>query len=171
MRMPIDPTRSVRAQVPDVEPFHPMAASVGSAVYRFFDAAEDLLYVGITSRPRDRWYAHSRRAPWWRLVASVEITDARFTLYEAQRAECRAIRDERPAFNIAMTGASSTPPGELTESSLTTPIGKGREGKRKGTRVADALVKVRSTLAESDKSASPIVKAVAREASTGGWRC
>jgi len=38
-------------------------------------------------------------------------------------------------------------------------------------RVLDALVKVRSTLAESDTSTSPIVKAVAREASTGGWRC
>ena len=37
--------------------------------------------------------------------------------------------------------------------------------------LVDALVKVRSTLAESDKTASPIVKAVAREASTGGWRC
>ena len=33
--------------------------------------------------------------------------------------------------------------------SLRTPIGKGREGKRKGSRVAKALVKVRSTLAES----------------------
>lgn len=62
---------------------------------------------------------------------------------------------------------------QLTESSLRTPIGKGRgrEGEGKGTRVPPALVKVRSTLAESDKTASPIVKAVAREASTGGWRC
>lgn len=39
------------------------------------------------------------------------------------------------------------------------------------TPLADALVKVRSTLAESDTSASPIVKAVARKASTWGWRC
>ena len=39
--------------------------------------------------------------------------------------------------------------------SLRTPIGKGRKGKRKGSRVAKALVKVRSTLAESPLIPSP----------------
>lgn len=65
--------------------------------------------------------------------------------------------------------------GGLTECSLSLHgrLTSGREGKgdRKGSRTADALVKVRSTLAESDTSASPIVKAVARKASTWGWRC
>ena len=38
---------------------------------------------------------------------------------------------------------------------MTTPIGKGREGKRKGSRFTNALVKVRSTLAESAWNSIP----------------
>lgn len=129
----IDPTRSIRLQLQETYPIRPMAAAVGTALYRFFDPAGNLLYVGVTSRPRDRWHVHSKRAPWWPLVASVSITDERMKEVKARRVETAAIHSERPLHNVAKTlRPSSTPHGGLTEGSRITPIGKGREGNRKG---------------------------------------
>lgn len=73
---------------------------VRTAVYRFFDAAGDLLYIGIAENPDGRWKKHASRKPWWPEVArkTVEWFDNR---EEAGAAEHRAIRTEHARHNIA----------------------------------------------------------------------
>jgi hypothetical protein len=73
-------------------------AALGPAVYRFFDAANVLLYIGSAERFLKRRSAHSR-AGWWPRVAREEVQ--RFTtLAEAHAAEVVAIRSERPVYNV-----------------------------------------------------------------------
>ena len=69
-------------------------------LYRFFDDAESLLYVGITGSLEYRIGTHRSKKPWWDLVAT--LTVERFpSRREAEVAERIAIRDEAPVFNIA----------------------------------------------------------------------
>lgn len=71
-----------------------------TAVYRFYDARGDLLYVGITNSPRHRFAQHAVNPDneWWQHRASRRITwyDTR---QQALRAEYVAIRKERPIHN------------------------------------------------------------------------
>jgi hypothetical protein len=69
-----------------------------TTLYRFFDAAGQLLYVGITSDLPTRLRTHNRLQNWWRDV--VQTTLEHFDSREAARAaELRAIRNEHPCFN------------------------------------------------------------------------
>jgi excinuclease UvrABC nuclease subunit len=70
-----------------------------TALYRLFDAAGQLLYVGIATSPRTRWYAHREEKRWWPQVAreSVEWFPSRT---DAKAAEKTAIRAEAPVFNV-----------------------------------------------------------------------
>jgi hypothetical protein len=72
-----------------------------TAVYRFFDAAGALLYVGLTNNTAIRWDHHARRKPWWRDVTRKSVTwfEDRPT---AARAEAQAIRAESPKWNIVI---------------------------------------------------------------------
>ena len=36
-----------------------------TALYRLYDAASVLIYVGITSRPAARMRRHAKTQPWW----------------------------------------------------------------------------------------------------------
>lgn len=70
-------------------------------VYRHFDAADVLLYVGYTQKgsERSRHAGHVRTARWWRHVDRIEIEqhpDKR----AARAAEVWAIRTESPVFNL-----------------------------------------------------------------------
>lgn len=70
------------------------------ALYRFYDADDQLLYVGISRRPDTRWaeHRHPRYSPWSKFVASRTLSwFASRTLAEA--AEVAAIKDEKPRFN------------------------------------------------------------------------
>lgn len=70
-----------------------------TALYRLYDGEGVLLYVGITNMPNVRFAAHSMKS-WWRRVDRKDIVwfaDRQ----QAERAETRAIRDERPVFNVA----------------------------------------------------------------------
>lgn len=70
-----------------------------TAVYRHFDAAGRLLYVGMAQNPLQRLHGHKTDgAPWLHEVASVTIAwlDTRA---EAVAEEARAIREESPARN------------------------------------------------------------------------
>lgn len=78
-----------------------------TAVYRLFDAGDQLLWVGSTRALKPRLASH-RRKPWWPEVARVAVQ--RFaSREEARQAETRAIRTERPRHNIV---TSSVPPAE-----------------------------------------------------------
>jgi hypothetical protein len=67
-------------------------------LYRFYDGAGELLYVGISSEPHRRWSAHERHSEWWDRVAVVH-TEWRDTRAAAETAETEAIKRELPVFN------------------------------------------------------------------------
>jgi hypothetical protein len=70
-----------------------------TTLYRFWDSEGALLYVGITDRSDDRWAKHGDRT-WWTAVARIDIE--RFAeRRDAEMAEIKAIREERPLHNVA----------------------------------------------------------------------
>ena len=71
-----------------------------TALYRFYDADERLLYVGITNDPWRRWRQHVLEKSWYPQVKHQAVTwyDNRTA---AEVAEYVAIRCEYPRFNIA----------------------------------------------------------------------
>lgn len=68
------------------------------ALYRFYDADGELLYIGITSNPGARWKRHAGDKPWWTEVASTTIEHFG-TREDVEVAERSAIRAERPKYN------------------------------------------------------------------------
>lgn len=69
------------------------------ALYRFFDDAGQLLYVGITNDPPRRMSQHADSKPWWPQVRGMTVDwyDTRAMVAAAER---RAIRVENPLNNI-----------------------------------------------------------------------
>lgn len=70
-----------------------------TAVYRFYDAAGQLLYVGITFNIGKRFGNHERDAFWWSAQRTVKIA-WHDTRVEAAAEEQRAIRVENPLHNV-----------------------------------------------------------------------
>lgn len=70
-----------------------------TALYRHFDSAGALLYVGISLNALLRLSQH-KTAPWFREIARVEI-EWHDTREAAISAESAAIRDEGPRWNKA----------------------------------------------------------------------
>ncbi len=73
-----------------------------TVLYRHYDAADRLLYVGITDARRggQRWHEHEADKPWFHLVARSEVSHPYPTRADALYAEALAIRDENPIHNI-----------------------------------------------------------------------
>lgn len=101
---PAEPTPSRFARPPwkcpggivQTDPFAPDSV----AVYRVFNVAGALLYVGISDNPKRRFAQHHDEKYWWVDVARWEITwfpDRETALAE----EARAIVEETPAYNLA----------------------------------------------------------------------
>lgn len=69
-----------------------------TALYRFYNADEALLYVGVTNDPVRRWDQHADAKEWWPQVArkTIEWFEGRA---EALAAERTAIRSENPIHN------------------------------------------------------------------------
>ena len=72
-----------------------------TALYRFFDSSDALLYIGITVRLRTRFREHARAnaTSWWPQV-SYHTVSWFPTKAEAKSAERDAIRKERPTHNV-----------------------------------------------------------------------
>ncbi|MGY6019564.1 GntR family transcriptional regulator [Streptomyces spinosirectus] len=89
----------------------PAARPGQTALYRFIDDSDRLLYVGITSNPAKRWADHRRYAAttWWPLAgrADVDWFDSR---KDAAAAELRMIRTQAPLYN---SGGAPSPLREL----------------------------------------------------------
>jgi predicted GIY-YIG superfamily endonuclease len=69
-----------------------------TALYRLYDRAGELLYVGVTGNIATRWNGHASDKEWWPQVARRELT------WFADRAEAlaeeeHAIWNERPRYN------------------------------------------------------------------------
>ncbi|MFF9118287.1 GIY-YIG nuclease family protein [Streptomyces massasporeus] len=81
-------------------------AAERTALYRLYDAAGHLLYVGVARNPDVRWATHSQSKPWWSEVDTrkVEWIDSRA---EAERAELAVIRAEHPLYNVVGTPAAT----------------------------------------------------------------
>ncbi|OPC84191.1 hypothetical protein B4N89_27605 [Embleya scabrispora] len=71
-----------------------------TAVYRFFDAGDALIYVGIATNPRRRWADHTSQSPWWGQVVTREV-EWFDTRDEAESAEALTIAHDRPRWNVA----------------------------------------------------------------------
>ncbi|MFJ5038009.1 type II toxin-antitoxin system prevent-host-death family antitoxin [Streptomyces parvulus] len=69
-----------------------------TALYRLYDGAETLLYVGISYQPEARFEQHRQDKPWWPQVARRELQWFADRPSAAQ-AEVDAIRDEDPEHN------------------------------------------------------------------------
>lgn len=69
-----------------------------TALYRFFDEAGSLLYVGMTGDLHMRWEWHAKDKFWWHLVVRSEVIWHK-TRDEADEAERAAIIAERPIYN------------------------------------------------------------------------
>ena len=68
-------------------------------LYRHFNEAGALLYVGISLSAVNRLSAHSQKAPWFSEIARIEIE--KFDTREAaQAAEKQAIAREKPRYNV-----------------------------------------------------------------------
>lgn len=77
-----------------------------TALYRFYDTNKQLLYVGVTGQPRERWVKHRRKAVWWDSAAfvAVEICPTEWQALDAERA---AIKSEAPQFNKRSKGGDN----------------------------------------------------------------
>lgn len=77
-----------------------------TTVYRLYDKAGQLLYVGTAVNPEGRWEQHAREKLWWSSVAraTVEWHPSRTEALAAERA---AIQSEEPLHNDKAT------PGEV----------------------------------------------------------
>jgi predicted GIY-YIG superfamily endonuclease len=68
-------------------------------LYRFYSATGQLLYVGITNNPPERFRQHRDGKDWWELVSGMKIETygSREELAEAERS---AIQIEHPLYNV-----------------------------------------------------------------------
>lgn len=71
-----------------------------TTLYRFYDAKDRLLYVGISKAPLARLDQHRHDKPWWTDVARMTL-EHHATREAASRAEIAAIRSESPMYNVS----------------------------------------------------------------------
>lgn len=87
-------------------------AAVPTALYRFYAADGELLYVGMTQDLETRWKSHERDKIWWNDVARKEHVWIG-TRAEAEALERTAIHTEHPRYDRTRPGHMS-PNGSLT---------------------------------------------------------
>ena len=56
-------------------------------LYRLRANSGELLYIGISSNPLDRWWQHSRTKSWWHEVGSIEFVSIRGLRWQLEAAE------------------------------------------------------------------------------------
>lgn len=80
---------------------------MSTTLYRFYDADDVLLYVGISNNAYQRWQNHSYMKKWWPEVASAKFVSFA-TREEASVAEVQAIKNEQPKYNVQHNGKRSS---------------------------------------------------------------
>ncbi len=84
------------------------------ALYRFYDHAGELLYIGITRDPAARWSQHSGDKPWWHRVQRITI-QAMPDRASALAAERIAIKAENPRYNVVHREQLAAAPGSIAD--------------------------------------------------------
>ncbi|MGW3445627.1 GIY-YIG nuclease family protein [Streptomyces sp. NPDC001076] len=84
-----------------------------AAVYRLWDAAGNLLYIGSSYDPQRRYQDH-RDKPWWPQVARC-VEEWRASRIDAYRAELKAIAAEDPRHNVYGTDRETEAMRQRTE--------------------------------------------------------
>jgi predicted GIY-YIG superfamily endonuclease len=79
------------------------ATPIPTALYRLFDAAGSLLYIGVSVSPEQRWLHHAEHKTWWPEVARIEFA-WHGTRDEALTCEMESIRAEKPRYNVQHNG-------------------------------------------------------------------
>lgn len=72
-----------------------------NVLYRFYDEADQLLYIGITNDPARRFSQHESDKPWWIKVANIKLQRGFANRLDLEAAEIAAIEAERPRYNRA----------------------------------------------------------------------
>ena len=72
-----------------------------TAVYHLLDCHDELLYVGITTKPDSRLRQHIRFQPWSAMIARMRIQEWLTERRQAEEVERLTIRLLRPPMNIA----------------------------------------------------------------------
>jgi predicted GIY-YIG superfamily endonuclease len=96
-------------------------------VYRLFNEAGELLYIGMTGRLGQRLKNHASTQPWWNEVATVTEEPVPGNYMDAAQVERRAIAKEFPKYNVrdrAPDRPVPTPDGQP----LFIPLGKSCQG-------------------------------------------
>lgn len=88
-----------------------------TGLYRLYSAQGVLLYVGIADNIPTRLKQHSKDKPWWPEVASTAFQQFP-SRSEAEAAEKRAIKTERPVHNVMHNGQSKKPAATFTERNI-----------------------------------------------------
>ncbi|MWA08798.1 GIY-YIG nuclease family protein [Streptomyces sp. BA2] len=70
-----------------------------TSVYRLRNEQGDLLYVGISATPPQRWAKHATEKEWWPEVVDLSL-EWFATRTEALAMEAFAIRTEKPRYNV-----------------------------------------------------------------------
>lgn len=117
-------------------------------LYRYYDSAGDLLYVGISVDPLKRRDQHRAKSRWFSLVASMtaELTWSRS---DALDAETEAIETELPMYN-AMPKNVAVLPSRHNKRMGRPPVDKPITKTLGGVRVSDEQYKSYSDQAERD---------------------
>lgn len=74
-----------------------------TVLYRLYDHADELLYIGATGNLKQRRYWHRTMTPWGAEIARIE-TETFPTRAAALDAEKRAIAAEHPRYNVLHNG-------------------------------------------------------------------
>lgn len=150
-------------------PGRPLEMSRRTALYRLYDEAAQLLYVGIAFDPRVRGYHHKKHKPWWPDVARREVEWFE-NRHKAEAAERQAIATEKPRYNVAgvpnpllVEVVAPSPPPPLSPA-IAEGLRKAARASRRADRAADrARQALRETILEAaSKGMGPtqIVKAI-----------
>lgn len=92
-----------------------------TALYRHFDEAGQLLYVGISLNSMKRLRQHSAKAHWFTEISRVEI-EWLPTREQAIKAEAKAIHHEKPKWNVVRPRHIELRPVPIPSSSNPVPL-------------------------------------------------
>src|SRR5690242_14803913 len=96
---------SARSKPPEANPLAESGGTMAAApkgrtaLYRLYDAEDNLLYIGIAATPEQRWSTHASNKRWWPSVAG-KVVEWHPTRAGAAAAEIAAVQDENPRYNV-----------------------------------------------------------------------